>query len=415
MSPSASKLSNDLARLVAFLCVVALVITAGIWFVFLRTQGKRVTAYFSAGVGVYVGGDVRVLGVRVGQVEKIEPQGRVVKVDFRVDDGVDVPANAQAVVVNPAVVSDRYVQLAPAYTGGDRLADGAVIPRERTATPVELDEVYASLDKLTTALGPKGANADGALSQLLDTAAKNLDGNGKKLGDTIRNLGAATETLSDSRQDLFGTVDGLQKFTTMLAGNDAQVRRFTDQLADVSKFLADERKNLGASLTELATALGTVQGFIKDNRDKLKSNVDKLSGITKVLVDQRAALAEVLDVGPLALGNLQNSYNAASGTLDTRAHLNELTEPPIVMVCKLVRQTTPKQLPQLLADTCDKLAPVVDGVVKLPSVSEVIQSLQQGRLPSLPIPLLSPSVRGSGQPGQGTPAVPSAPPSGGGR
>ncbi|SDN14618.1 MCE family protein [Allokutzneria albata] len=406
---STSARSHDLARLIAFLCVVALVITAGVWFVFLRAPGKRVTAYFSAGVGIYAGGDVRVLGVRVGQVEKVEPQGRVVKVDFRVGDDVDIPATAQALVVNPAVVSDRYVQLAPAYTGGDKLADGAVIPRERTATPVELDEVYASLDKLTTALGPKGANADGALSDLLDTAAKNLDGNGKKLGDTIRNLGAATETLSGSRQDLFGTVDGLQKFTSMLARNDGQVRRFTDQVADVGRFLAEERQNLGASLKELALALTAVDGFIKDNRDKIKSNVDKLSGITKVLVDQRAALAEVLDVGPLALGNLQNSYNGASGTLDTRAHLNELTEPPVVLICKLVRQTTPKQLPQVLADTCDKLAPVVNGVVKLPSVAEVIQALQQGRAPTLPVPLLSPSARG------GTPAVPVSPPAGGGR
>ncbi|GAA4000802.1 MCE family protein [Allokutzneria multivorans] len=409
MSTSAAKLSDNLARLVAFFCVVALVITAGVWFVFLRAPGKRVTAYFSAGVGIYAGGDVRVLGVRVGEIVKVEPQGRVVKVDFLVDDDVDVPATAQALVVNPAVVSDRYVQLAPAYTGGDKLGDGAVIPRERTATPVELDEVYASLDKLTTALGPKGANANGALSDLLDTAARNLDGNGQKLGDTIRNLGAATETLSGSRQDLFGTVDGLQKFTSMLSANDGQVRRFTDQLADVSKLLAEERQNLGASLRELASALTAVDGFIKDNRDKLKSNVDKLSGITKVLVDQRAALAEVLDVGPLALGNLQNSYNGSSGTLDVRAHLNELTEPPIVMICKLVRQTTPKQLPQLLADTCDKLAPVVNGVAKLPSIAEVIQALQQGRAPSLPVPLLSPSSGG------GTPATPAQPPAGGGR
>ena len=116
----------------------------------------------------------------------------------------------------------------------------------------------------------------------------------------------------------------------MLAANDSQVRDFNKQLADVSKMLADERGDLGAALNELATALGQVQGFIKDNREVLKSNVDKLASITQVLVNQRAALAETLDVAPLALGNLQNSYNAASGTLDTRANINELNQPPIV-------------------------------------------------------------------------------------
>src|SRR5262249_26060628 len=120
---------------------------------------------------------------------------------------------------------------------------------------------------------------------------------------------------------------------------------------------------------------------------KLKSNVDKLASVTQVLVDQRAALAEVLDLAPLALSNIINSYNGSSGTLDARSNLNELTQPPIVLVCTLLRQTTPAQLPQVLADTCAKLAPVVQGLVRLPSPAQVIASLQQGKLPPLPLPL----------------------------
>jgi hypothetical protein len=115
--------------------------------------------------------------------------------------------------------------------------------------------------------------------------------------------------------------------------------------------------------------------------------VDKLAAVTQVLVDQRAALAEVLDLGPLALSNIINSYNGSSGTLDARADINELTQPPIVMVCSLLRQGTPAQLPQVLADTCDKLAPVVQGLVPLPSPAQVIVSLQQGKLPPLPLPV----------------------------
>ncbi|MBP2476118.1 virulence factor Mce-like protein [Crossiella equi] len=385
----------DLAKIIAFGAVVVLLVTATMWWLLARPGGRLVTAYFSAGVGVYEGGDVRVLGVKVGTIEKVEPQGTQVKVELSVDRDVDLPEKPNAAVVNPSVVSDRYVQLAPVYTGGPKLGENTVIPRERTVTPMELDEVYGSLDKLTTALGPKGANKDGALSELLKVGAANLDGNGKKLQDTIRSLGDATGTLAGSRDDLFGTIENLRKFTSMLAANDSQVRTFNTQLADVNRFLAGEREDLGAAVRELAVALSSVEGFIRDNRDQLKSNVDKLASITKVLVDQRAALAEVLDVAPLALGNLQNTYNAASGTLDTRANINELTRPPIVMVCELLRQTTPKELPQILADVCGKLAGVVDGVVKLPSVAEVISSLQQGRLPALP-PLLG-AATGKGQ------------------
>ncbi|MCG8921501.1 MCE family protein [Lentzea sp. CC55] len=377
---------SRVGRFIAIACVLALVVTAALWWVFAGMNGRKVTAHFAAAVGVYPGGDVRVLGVKVGTIDEVTPEGRTAKVVFTLDRDVRVPENAQAVVVSPSVVSDRYVQLAPAYTGGPALGDDAVIPRERTATPVELDELYSSLDKLTTALGPNGANADGALADLLNSAAKNLEGNGQALNDTLKNLGQATRTLSGSKEDLFATVDNLQKFTAMLAANDSQVRDFNKQLADVSKMLADERGDLGAALAELATALGQVQGFVKDNREVLKSNVDKLATITQVLVNQRAALAETLDVAPLALGNLQNSYNAASGTLDTRANINELNQPPIVLVCKLVQQATPNKVPPVLAQTCKQLEPLLTGAIPLKSPAEVLGDLNAGRLP-LPLPL----------------------------
>ena len=378
--------NSKVGRFIAIACVLALVVTAALWWVFAGMNAHKVTAHFAAAVGVYPGGDVRVLGVKVGTIDEVTPEGKTVKVVFTVDRDVRVPESAQAVVVAPSVVSDRYVQLAPAYTGGPMLGDNAVIPRERTATPVELDDLYSSLDKLTTALGPNGANADGALADLLNSAAKNLEGNGQALNDMLKNLGQATRTLSGSKEDLFATVDNLQKFTAMLAANDSQVRDFNKQLADVSKMLADERGDLGAALNELATALQQVQGFIKDNRAVLKSNVDKLASITQVLVNQRAALAETLDVAPLALGNLQNSYNAASGTLDTRANINELNQPPIVLICKLIQQATPNNVPPVLAQTCKQLEPLLTGAIPLKSPAEVLSDLNAGKLP-LPLPL----------------------------
>ncbi|HEY8372887.1 MAG TPA: MCE family protein [Pseudonocardiaceae bacterium] len=382
-----ARLSRDLTRAVALACILALVTAGVVWWVLHRAAGTRITAHFSSAVGLYEGSDVRVLGVRVGTIERVHPEGRTVRVEMVVDPEVDVPADVQAVVVAPSLVSDRYVQLTPVYTGGPRMADGGMIPLERTATPVELDEVYASLDELVTALGPDGANAEGALSDLLRVGAENLQGNGQAMNDTLKRLGEVSRTLAGNREDLFRTVDNLQQFTSMLAANDTQMRQLNDQLAEVNRFLAGEREDLGAALAELATALESVRSFVQDNREKLHSNVDKLAEITQVLVDQRAALAEVLDVAPLALGNLNNSYNAASGTLDTRANINELTEPPIVLICKTLRQVTPNQLPQTLADICGQLAPIVDGLVPLPSLAETISALQQGKLPRLPVPL----------------------------
>lgn len=75
--------------------------------------GTRLSAMLTTAIGVYPGADVRVLGVPVGRVDAVTPQGDLVKIDFHVDGGVQVPADARAAVVAPTVVADRYLQLSP--------------------------------------------------------------------------------------------------------------------------------------------------------------------------------------------------------------------------------------------------------------------------------------------------------------
>jgi len=378
---------RSLVTWLAFACVLALVVTAGLWLVFRESTGTKLSAYFGKTVGLYAGSSVRVLGVPVGQVTDVTPQGDAVRVDMRVDD-VRLPADVGAVVVAPSLVSDRYVQLTPAYDSGPVLASGTVLPRDRTATPVELDDLYSSLDKLSTALGPKGANKDGALSGVLDTAANTLQGNGASLNSTVGRLADLAKTLDGSKDDLFSTVQNLNSFTGALAQSDQQLNEFYGRVADVSQFLAADSSDVGAALQSLGGALGDVQQFVNDNKGALESNVDKLASLSKVLVDQRAALAEVLDIAPTGATNFINSYDAASGTIAVRDNLNELTNPPILTVCRLISSFTPKEVPDTLGNICKQLAPVLDGALKLPTIPQVLNSLQNGTLPPLPLPLV---------------------------
>lgn len=368
-------------RYAALACVIGLVIAAGLWVVAARDGATRLTAYFATAVGVYAGSTVRILGIDVGRIDTVVPEGGGVRVDMTVDPDVRIPADARAVVIAPSLVSDRYVQLTPVYTGGPELASGTVLPRERTGTPVEIDDLYRTLDKVSIALGPDGANRDGALSDALKTGAENLDGNGKLLNDTLRDLGDASNTLSGAKGDLFATVDGLQKFTTTLARSDDQIHQFNTAMAEVTDFLAADSHDLGLALEGLAVSLAEVHGFIQQNRTTLKSTVDRLASVTGVLVDQRAALAEVLDIAPVAASNLLGTYDAASGTLHARAALNELSNPPALMVCRLLRQSQPRQVPKALGDLCAQVAPILDGTVALPSVSELLAAAQTGALP----------------------------------
>ncbi|WP_406066435.1 MCE family protein [Streptomyces sp. NBC_01077] len=307
---------------------LALVLLAACGLVAVRVlgdDGTRITAWFDRAVGIYEGSDLRVLGVRVGEVESVEPQGTRVRVRLLLDEGVRVPADVRALVVAPSIVADRYVQLTPAYSAGPTLADGAELPAARNRTPVEIDQLYDSITELSRALGPDGANSAGALSELLDTGAKNLKGNGTDIGTSIEQFGKAAKTLDGSSEDLFTSLGQLQTFTTMLKNKDGDVRTAQERLDEVVGYFAENKDDLAGALKELGKALVQVKTFIKDNRGELKKNVDRLVPITQTLVDQRASLAEALDVAPLAAGNVVNAYNKDTRTLDGRANLNEIS------------------------------------------------------------------------------------------
>jgi len=330
-------MSGALQRGVAI--VAALVLVAAVAWTILRPAGQyQVTAYFSQTVGLYPGSDVRILGIKVGDITDVTPLGDRVRVRMLLDDQYAVPADADAVVLAPSLVSDRYVQFSPVYDGGAKMKDGATVPMQRTATPVELDQVYGALDTLSSALGPNGANKNGALSDLVDVGAKNLDGNGAALNHTLKGFSQAVQTLSKHRDDLFTSLDNLQVFTTALASIDAQVGQFNSNLAAVAEQLAGERKDLAAAIALLSKALGDVSTFVRDNTSLLTTNVNRLADVTLALVQQREALGQVLDVAPAALGNLSHAYNPDYGTLDTRDNSVGSTSPEVI-VCQVLAAT----------------------------------------------------------------------------
>ena len=222
------------------------------------------------------------------------------------------------------------------------LADAVVLDTDRTAVPLELDQIYSSIDDLTVALGPTGANRQGALSDLLDTTAANFGGQGQAFNTTIKNFGRLSRTLDNNKEELFGSTAQLQAFVETLAENDQTVRDFNTSMAQVSGMLAGERQELQASLRNLGEAMTQVSAFVEENRDILGRNIKGLNRVTKVLVKQRAALDEILRVAPLALNNLGLTYNPQAGTLDTRANVGELIHQiendPVTLLCGLTGQ-----------------------------------------------------------------------------
>jgi phospholipid/cholesterol/gamma-HCH transport system substrate-binding protein len=359
--------SADLVkRAIVPLCLLALVVAAGLTMFMGGDDTKKLTAHFPRTISIYEGSAVKVLGVAVGAVDKVTPSGTDVVVQMHYDADVNVPADAKAVIVSPSIVGDRYIQLTPVYESGPKLADGAVLQTDDTATPLELDQIYSSIDDLDVALGPNGANKNGALSDLLATTAKNFGGEGAQFHQTIQDFSTLSKTLDDNKEELFGSARELEGFINTLATNDQTVRQFNQSLSGVSDMLSGEKEELAAALHNLSIGLGDVATFVKDNRDILSKNIEHINRVAKVLVKQRAALDETLQDAPLALNNLTLTYNPQAGTLDTNANLgelvNQISSDPQTLLCGFLSHADHSgQLCNLAGSVLKRAAPFGSG------------------------------------------------------
>lgn len=318
---------------VALLATTFLVLRGG-------EETRTVSAHFPRAVSVYVGTDVRVLGVNIGRVTAVVPEGNSVLVEMEYDEQYKLPAGAKAVIVTPTLVADRFVQITPAYDGsGAVMADGGDIALPETAVPVELDRIYASLRDLSQALGPNGVNKDGTLDNLLRASAKALEGEGELGNEMIRNLSAATETFGEGSENLFATVSELAEFTQVLGANDRLVRAFIRDLAGMSSALVTERVELRRALSSVARAVGTVKTFVEDNREALATDIEKLTRVVKNMNSERESIDDALQVAPLALGNLAVAFNTKTGSIGSRIGVQGTFGDADGFLCTLVQQS----------------------------------------------------------------------------
>lgn len=359
--------------------VVVAVLVAGVIYLFPGLGKTTITAQFPSTTGLYAGDDVRVLGVKVGSIESIDPNGTGATVVMNVDRSVDIPADAKAVIIAPSLVAARFVQLTPVYTGGETMADGAEIPMERTAVPVEWDEIKTELTKLSDALGPQGGADQGSLGNFIDTVGDNLDGNGDALRSTLRELSDTMKTLSDGRTDLFATIRNLQMFVTTLSSSNQQIVQFGGRLQSVSSLLADTSDELGTALQDLDVAIGDVNRFVTENRASLTEQVGRLADATSVLVEKRPQLEQVLHVAPTALANFNNIYSPKMGSINGVLAASNAKN-PINMVCGLIRGLEDNDSDRT-ADLCAQfLGPVLNSITtNYPAIMTRVADTQLAR------------------------------------
>lgn len=297
---------------------------------------KTIVAYFVTTTAVYPGDQVRVSGVKVGTIKAIQPEGTQTKMTLSVKHGVRIPADAKAVIVAPNLVSARYVQLAPAYrSSGPTMADGAVIPIDRTAVPVEWDEVKTQLTRLATELGPQGGVSDTATGRFIDSAADALAGNGNKLRQTLAQLSGVGRILADGSGNIVEVIKNLQTFIAALRNSTEQIVQFQGRLATLSGVLDGSKSDLDAAVRNVSEVVGEVQRFVSGTRGQVTDQVQALANVTQTIVDHKRDLEQILHVAPTAIANTLNMFDPRDGGATGTFSLSNFSN-PVEFFCGMI-------------------------------------------------------------------------------
>jgi phospholipid/cholesterol/gamma-HCH transport system substrate-binding protein len=330
--------------------------------VLLRTSDTinrtNVVAYFDNSNGIYVGDDVRILGVNVGRIDKIEPQPDRVKISFWYNDKYKVPADANAAVLSPTLVTSRAIQLTPVYTSGPTMADDAVIPRERTVVPVEWDTLRQQLERLAKELQPTEPGGVSPLGSVINTTADNLRGQGANIRDTVIKLSQAFSALGDKSTDIFSTIKNLSILVSALQDSTTLMRQLNQNLASVTGLLADSPDEVANAVRDLNAVVPEVQSFVADNRESLGTTSDKLAGVTQALTDSLDDVKQFLHVAPNSFQNYINVYEPAHGAASAILAVNNFAN-PISFLCGAVQAASRLNAEQSAKLCVQYLAPIM--------------------------------------------------------
>jgi len=361
------KLSRASVIIGALAVALAVVLAFAGFQLFKKLTNNTAVAYFPAANALYSGDKVEIMGVKVGAVDKIEPAGDKMKVTFHYSNKYKVPADAQAVILNPTLVASRLVQLEPPYKGGPVLADGAVIPEERTQVPTEWDELRNTITHVISKLGPTKEQPKGPFGDIIESYANGLAGKGKEINTTFNDLSRALTALNQGRGDFFAVVRSLALFVNALHADDQKFVALNKNLAQFTNSLTGSDRDLANAIQNVDGLLTTIRPFLDKNAEVLTHDVQNLADTTNTLVQPEPlnGLETALHVAPTALANANLIYHPAQGaivgqpaaTLGTVGFAN-----PMEFLCSAI-QAGSRLGYQESGELCAQyLAPILDAI-----------------------------------------------------
>ena len=315
-------------------------------------------AYFDNSNGLFVNDEIRILGVRVGRIERIEPEPQRAKITFWIDDKYQVPADAKAAIIAPQLVTARAIQLTPAYTGGPAMADGAVIDQDRTAVPLEYDDLREQLAKLSEALQPTEQGGVSTLGAFVDTAADNLRGQGADMRETIKTMAKAFSALGDHSNDMFSTVKNLSVVVSALDDSATLLSQLNNNFAAATAAMASSPDSVGTAIKSLDDVVDEATSFIIDNKESMGTATDKLESVTSTVMESIDDVEQALHLFPSTFQNFINIYQPTQQGITGALTLQNFAN-PISFLCGAIQAASRLNSEQSAKLCVQYLAPIV--------------------------------------------------------
>ncbi len=267
-------------------------------------QTASYTAVFTDASGLDVGDDVRIRGVKVGQVASLEVlDDSLAAVGIEVEAARALPATVTATVKYRNIIGQRYLALGGADAAtGPRLEPGGTIPVASTHPALNLTELFNGFQPLFRALSPADVNRlsfeiiqvfqgeGGTIESLLSSTASLTSAIADRdaaIGKVITNLDTVITTMRVRSPELSDLIVSLQRLVSGLAGQREPIGQAIEALGDLTHTTAGLLGEVRPALREDIAALGDLSGNLAAESPEidrvLKGLAPKLNALTRTV------------------------------------------------------------------------------------------------------------------------------------
>ncbi|AOW93164.1 ABC transporter substrate-binding protein [Rhodococcus sp. WMMA185] len=270
--------------------------------------GTKFNAIFSDVTSLNEGDEVRIAGVRVGQVEDIEIHNeREAKVEFSVAERDWLPAGTTATIRFRNLVGQRYIALEQGDgPQGMKLNGGATIPLERTKPAVNLTTLFDGFRPLFQTLSADDVN------KLSYQIIQVFQGESGTIEDLVRNTASLTNTIADRDQVIGAVINNLNNVLDTVNQRDDELDSLIVNTQQLVSGLAAERGTVGSAVTSLAGLADATADLLEPTRPSITESIASLNTLAGTLNRNSETLNSVFETLPVKLEKLGRAASYGS-------------------------------------------------------------------------------------------------------